>query len=251
MGRELMKYVIMLVGAALLFSSTAFAQEESSVGTVSEGSTATEAAPSEPAPAPQAAAAPEEEERSVYYKKVQGWLWMEGFVGPSSYDPDQFTSLSLSGGTQSAAKANGPEYGFAVGLGLGGFYLGGFYRRANYDAYKLMKVGLDMQGIFRFIPYVHPMIRIDLFYSRTFNGDPFASGLTNLDVDGGGFTLGAGLRIPIIRWMSFSATFDWTMIGLAVRGNDTTGGSVKSGVLGQQLGATFSLTFHFIGVRKN
>ena len=37
-----MKYVIMLVGAALLFSATAFAQEESSVGTVSDGSTATE-----------------------------------------------------------------------------------------------------------------------------------------------------------------------------------------------------------------
>ena len=109
-----MKYVIMLVGAALLFSSTAFAQEESSVGTVSDGSTATEAAP-----APQAAAAPEEEKRSVYYKKVQGWLWMEGFVGPSSYDPDKFTSLSLSGATQDAPKLNGPEYGFAVGLGLG------------------------------------------------------------------------------------------------------------------------------------
>jgi hypothetical protein len=234
-----MKYVITLVGAALLFSSTAFAQEESSVGTVSDGSTATEAAP-----APQAAAAPEEEKRSVYYKKVQGWLWMEGFVGPSSYDPDKFTSLSLSGGTQDAPKLKGPEYGFAVGLGLGGFYLGGFYRQANYDAYKLMKVGLDMQGIFRFVPYVHPMVRIDLFYSRTFAGNPY--NLPSADVDGGGFTLGAGLRIPIIRWMSFSATFDWSMIGLAIRTSTESGG-----VLGQQLGATFSLTFHFIGVRKN
>jgi hypothetical protein len=241
----------MLVGAALLFSSTALAQEESSVGTVSEGSTPTEAAPSEPAPAPQAAAAPEEEERSVYYKKVQGWLWMEGFVGPSSYDPDQFTSLNLSGvSVQNAPKLNGPEYGFAVGLGLGGFWLGGFYRQANYDVYKLMKVGLDIQGIFRFIPYVHPMIRIDLFYSRTFGGNPYPT-LTNTDVDGGGFTLGAGLRIPIIRWMSFSATFDWTMIGLSIRGDDPSGARFNSGVLGQQLGATFSLTFHFIGVRKN
>jgi hypothetical protein len=239
MGRELMKYLVFLVGAGLLFSSTALAQGENSVGTVSEGSTATEAGP-----APQAAAAPEEEKRSVYYKKVQGWLWMEGFVGPSAYDPDQFTSLSLSGGTQNAPKLNGPEYGFAVGLGLGGFYLGGFYRQANYDVYKLMKVGLDIQGIFRFIPYVHPMIRIDLFYSRTFAGNPY--GLSSADVDGGGFTLGAGLRIPIIRWMSFSATFDWSMIGLAIRTP-----TESSGVLGQQLGATFSLTFHFIGVRKN
>jgi hypothetical protein len=239
MGRELMKYLVFLVGTALLFSSAALAQGENSVGTVSEGSTATEAAP-----APQAAAAPEEEKRSVYYKKVQGWLWMEGFVGPSAYDPDQFTSLSLSGGTQNAPKLNGPEYGFAVGLGLGGFYLGGFYRQANYDVYKLMKVGLDMQGIFRFVPYVHPMVRIDLFYSRTFAGNPF--GLPSADVDGGGFTLGAGLRIPIIRWMSFSATFDWSMIGLAIRTP-----TESSAVVGQQLGATFSLTFHFIGVRKN
>ncbi len=240
-----MKYVVFLFGAALLFSSTALAQEENSVGTVSGESTATETAPAESAPAPQAAAAPEEEDRSVYYKKVQGWLWMEGFVGPSSYDPDQFTSLSLSAPTTDAPKLNGPEYGFAVGLGLGGFYLGAFYRQANYDVYKLMKVGLDIQGIFRFIPYVHPMIRIDLFYSRTFSGNPYGLA-TNPDVDGGGFTLGAGLRIPIIRWMSFSATFDWSMIGLAIRTP-----TESSGVLGQQLGATFSLTFHFIGVRKN
>jgi len=237
-----MKYVVFLVGTGLVLSSTAFAQGESSVGSVSE------AAPTEPAPAAQETPPPEEENRSVYYKKVQGWLWMEGFVGPSSYDPDQFGELSLSS-PQNAPKLNGPEYGFAAGLGLGGFYLGAFYRQANYSAYKLMKVGLDIQGIFRFIPYVHPMIRVDLFYSRTFGGNPY--GLTNADVDGGGFTLGVGLRIPIIRWMSFSATFDWSMIGLAIRGNDSGGNPVDSGVLGQQLGATFSLTFHFIGVRKN
>ncbi len=239
-----MKYVVFLVGAALMLSSSVFAQEESSVGTVSGGAPATETASPEPAPGPEAAAAPEEEKRSVYYKKVQGWLWMEAFVGPSSYDPDQFTSLSLSGVTQDAPKLTGPEYGFAAGLGLGGFWLGAFYRQANYDAYKLMKVGLDIQGIFRFIPYVHPMIRIDMFYSKTFSGNPY--GLADANVDGGGFTLGAGLRIPIIRWMSFAATFDWTMIGLAIRSNGE-----KSGVLGQQLGATFALTFHFIGVRKN
>ena len=58
---------------------------------------------------------------------------------------------------------------------------------------------------------------------------------------------GAGLRIPIIRWMSFAATFDWSLIGLWFQG----GPSGSSGVLGQQLGGTFALTFHFIGVRKN
>lgn len=234
-----MKYVVFLLGTGLVLSSTAFAQGESSVGSVSE------AAPTEPAPAPQEAAPPEEEGRSVYYKKVQGLLWLEAFVGPSTYDPDQFAALDLSGATQNAPKLRGPEAGFAFGVGLGGFWLGAFYRQANYDVYKLMKVGLDIQGIFRFVPYVHPMIRIDMFYSRTFAGNPYGL-TTNPDVDGGGFTLGAGLRIPIIRWMSFAATFDWSMIGLAIR-TDTE----KSGVLGQQLGATFALTFHFIGVRKN
>ncbi len=223
-----MKYVVFLVGTALLLSSPAFAQEESSTEMVS---------------APPEAAPPEEEERTVYYKKTQGWLWMEAFAGPSTYDPDQFSSLSLTG-IPDASKVSGPEYGFAAGLGLGGFWLGAFYRQANYDAYKLMKVGLDIQGVFRFVPYVHPMIRIDMFYSRTFSGNPY--GLPNANVDGGGFTLGAGVRIPIIRWMSFAATFDWSMIGLAIR---SSAGS--SGVLGQQVGATFALTFHFIGVRRN
>ncbi len=181
----------------------------------------------------------------MYYKKVQGWLWMEGFVGPSAYDPDQFTSLSLSGGTQNAPKLNGPEYGFAAGVGLGGFYLGAFYRQANYTEYKLMKVGLDMQGIFRFVPYVHPMIRIDLFYSRTFAGNPYGSEQCGRRRRRLHARRGA-CAFPIIRWMSFSATFDWSMIGLAIRTP-----TESSAVVGQQLGATFSLTFHFIGVRKN
>jgi hypothetical protein len=92
------------------------------------------------------------------------------------------------------------------------------------------------------------MVRIDLFYGRTFNGNPY--GLSNTDVDGGGVTLGAGVRIPIIRWISFAATFEWTAIGLAVRG-DTATGSFKSGIAGQQLGGIFALTFHFIGVRRD
>jgi len=227
-----MKYIVLLIGALLMFGTTASAQDEAGTVTASEAS-----------------AQPQEEKRSVYYKKVQGLLWMEMFAGPSAYDPDKFGSVDINGTTANAPKVNGPEFGGALGLGLGGFWLGGFYRQANYNTYKLMKVGLDIQGIFRFIPWVHPMVRIDLFYGRTFNGDPFDTGLTNLNVDGGGFTLGAGLRIPIIRWMSFAATFDWSMIGLAVRGNDSGGGSVKTGALGHQLAATFALTFHFIGVR--
>lgn len=234
-----MKYGILIIASVLTLGSTASAQEDAEVGTVSDDPTPTEAATPE-----------KEDERGPYYKKTQGWLWMEFLVGPTAYDPDNYTALSISGSPPDLPKLHGPEYGGAIGLGLGGFWLGAFYRQAKYDVYKLMKVGLDIQGIFRFVPYVHPMVRIDLFYSKTFDGNPY--GLTDPNVDGGGLTLGAGIRIPIIRWMSFSATFDWSMIGLAVRGTDPSDGtSVNDGIFGQQLGATFSLTFHFIGVRKN
>ncbi len=233
-----MKYVVLLAGGLLLFGATASAQEEAEAA--SEPEAAAEEAPAE------AEAPPEEEKKSVYYKKVQGWLWIEGFVGPTSYDPDQYGTI---GGIAPAPKVKGPEGGLSILLGLGGFGIGWFYRQAGYDTYKLMKTGLEMQGTFRFVPYVHPMVRIDIGYARMFSGNPF--GITNFDSDGVSFTLGAGLRIPIIRWMSFAASFDWSAIGLLVRGTGFGGENVSSWIGGQQLGGTFSLTFHFIGVRKN
>lgn len=235
-----MKYVVFLVGGLLLLSATASAQED--VEAASEPDVAAEEAPADAEPAP------EEEKRSVYYKKVQGWLWIEGFVGPSSYDADSFASLDI-GASVDAPKVKGPEGGLSIMVGLGGFGLGWFYRQANYDTFKLMKTGLDMQGVFRFVPYVHPTVRIDIGYAKTFNGSPYGSAGAALD-ESNGFvvTLGAGLRIPIIRWMSFAATFDWSVIGLWLR---SSAGGGSSAILGQQLGGTFALTFHFIGVRKN
>lgn len=233
-----MKYVVFLVGGLLLLSATASAQEEAEA--VSEPDAAAEEAPAE------AEAPPEEEKKSVYYKKVQGWLWIEGFVGPTSFDPDSFASLDIGGTPVNAPKVKGPEGGLSIMVGLGGFGLGWFYRQANYDTYKLMKTGLDMQGVFRFVPYVHPTVRIDIGYARMFDGNPY--GIPGFESDGFSLTLGAGLRIPIIRWMSFAATFDWTVVGLWLQ---SSAGGGSSAVLGQQLGGTFALTFHFIGVRKN
>lgn len=251
-----MKYIVFLIGGLLLFGTSASAQEATDA--TSEPTTEAAPAPAEPAAAEPAPEAPKEEEdkRGPYYKKVQGWLWLEVFAGPSAYDPDQFGSLSIQG-VPNAAKLNGPQFGFAVGTGFGGpFFLGAYYRQANYSdsapaglGYKLMKVGLDMQGTFRFIPYVHPMIRIDIGYARTFDGNPY--GLANTDVDGVDFTLGAGLRIPIVRWMSFLASFDWSFVGLSVRGDEPSGNRFQSWIGGQQLAGTFALTFHFLGVRKN
>lgn len=246
-----MKYIVITTSALLLLlSTTASAQEE--VGTVTEPETAAEPAPSEAAPAEPAPPEnpPEEKKRSPYYKKVQGWLWLEGFAGPSAYDPDQFGSLSLSG-IPNAPRLKGPEYGFAVGTAFGGpFFLGFFYRQADYSQYKLSKTGLDMQGNLRFVPYVHPILRASIGYARTFSGNPYGASLMNTDSDGISLTGGVGVRIPLVRWMSFAATFDWTFVALSLRWDDPSG-RVQSWISGQQFGATFALSFHFIGVRKN
>jgi hypothetical protein len=246
-----MKCLMVLMSALLLFSANASAQEEA--GATSEPAAASESAPSETAPADDASATPpEEDDRSPYYKKVKGWLWIEGVAGISSYDPDQFGALNLgTGAPGGASKEKGPQWGFSLGTGFGGgFFLGWYYRQASYSTYKLMKTGLEFQPTIR-IPYVHIMFRVDIGFAQMFGGSPQNWGLTNVDTGGVDTTFGVGLRIPIVRWMSFAANFDWSYIGLSVTGDSATSGSINSWVSGQQLAGTFALTFHFIGVRKD
>jgi hypothetical protein len=227
----------MISSAMMFLSATALAQDDS----------ATTEAPAEATPE---AAKEEEDDRGPYYKKVQGWLWIEGFAGPSGYDPDQFGSLTLSGGGQNAPKVKGPEGGFAVGTPFGGaFFLGWFYRQANYGDYGLMKTGLEFQPTIR-IPYVHIMFRVDLGYAKMINGNPY--GLTDLSNGGIVATGGVGIRVPIVRWISFVGSVDWSFVGLSLKGTDPdTNQSFNSWVLGRQVTGTFGLTFQFIGVRKN
>ena len=241
----MMKHRVLVAFTTLCLASSGLAQE-SSVQPQSEYGTLP---PDAGASTTMAAPTPEpDEKRSIYYKRVKGLLWLEGIAGVSSYDPDRFGSFS--GLPAGAVKQRGPEFGGMAGLGLGGLILGAVYRQANYDTFKLMKVGLDIQGVFRYMPFVHPMIRIDVFYARTFDGSPYAL-LEDASSNGGGFTLSGGVRIPIVRWMSFSATFDWSFIGLRMSGDDSrTGEGLRNGITGQQFGGTFTLTFHFIGVRN-
>ena len=82
-----MKHVFLILVFFLTFDANAAAQEEGAVGTVNTAGTGAEA-PSEPADPPPA----EEKKRGPYYKKVQGWLWIEGFAGPTAYDPDTSAS---------------------------------------------------------------------------------------------------------------------------------------------------------------
>lgn len=237
-GVESMKWAVLVVGAVLLLNADAVAQEEAAVGTVTTPEASGEAPAAETPPA-------EEKKKGPYSKKVGGLLRIEFGAGPSAYDIGQFRNgLNLS-----APSVNGPEYSISGGVGLGGFVIGAGFRWANYSAYNLMKFGLDMQGILRFIPYVHPMLRINLYYAGTRNGSPVI-GLSDVKSNGGGVTLGAGLRIPIVRWISFAFTFDWSLIGLGVSGNTTGGSREKGSLIGQQLTGLFAVTFQFIGVRK-
>jgi len=191
----------------------------------------------------------EDESTSAYSKKVQGKMWVEAFVGPSSYDPDRFGAgnpfFDLVG--FEIPKVKGPEFGAALGGALANqvVFLGAAYRQANYEigegrgSYKLMKVGADAQFVFTFVPYVHPLIRIDVGYARLFGGNLSANDAKN---NGLYFTLGFGVRVPIVRWVSFVATFDWSRVTIYPKGG--AGFSLE----GSQLGGTFGLTLHFIGV---
>ncbi|MGB8331697.1 MAG: hypothetical protein WCE62_16335 [Polyangiales bacterium] len=249
-----MKALVYLLSALLTFASTAAAQEQPDSVAQPEATAEPPAAatPTEEAAPPTEEAAPpaaEEDQRGPYYRKVQGWLWLEGFAGPSSYDPDQFGSLSLSN-VPNAPRVKGVEAGFAVGTPFGGpFFLGWFYRQANYGDYNLMKTGVEFQPTIR-IPYVHIMFRVDLGFARMLNGNPY--GLTDLSNGGIVATGGVGIRVPIVRWISFVASVDWSFVGLSMKGTDpSTSDSFNSWILGQQVTGTFGLTFQFIGVRKN
>ncbi len=242
-----MKYVVLMLSAVLLSASAVSAQEEVT------GSPFVEPAPPPEAPlATQTAQPPpsEEDKRSPYYKKVKGWLWLEGVAGVASYDPDQFGTLSLGASASGAPKQRGPQYGFAVGTGFGGgFFLGWYYHQSKYTGYKLFKTGVEFQPTIR-IPHVHIMFRVDLGLARMFDGNAWE--LTNVNNGGLDATFGVGLRIPVVRWVSIAASFDWSYIGLSMRGDPPGGGTrINQWVGGQMLAGTFALTFHFIGVRKD
>lgn len=71
--------------------------------------------------------------------------------------------------------------------------------------------------------------------------------VTNVRSHGGGATLGAGLRIPIVKWVSIAADFDYSIIGLVFQGTETLSGNgakITAGTAGTAIAGTFALTFH-------
>ena len=235
MGKQFARFAMMVV-ATLVFGVTAQAQ--------------TEEAPTS--------------SNSIYRKKVGGVFFIEATAGPTKYNANRLANnIPVPGELASEIpqiKLSGPEYGGAAGFRMGIFTLGARMRVADYDAFKLKTVGLDMNFLIR-VPYVHPYIRLGLNYNWL-SGDKAALlpqdprlSYSGLKANGAGATLGLGIRIPIIKYLSIAAGVDVSMVGLYIRGDATVTPdpnrpdineitSQDGGAFGLQTSGIFALTLH-------
>ena len=194
------------------------------------------------------------EKKKVYDKRVGGKVWLEATAGPSRYDATRFRSLDI---VPAEARAliprvvvSGPEFGAALRFRAGSSTIGARFKRADYEPFDLTQVGLDLGFLIRAVPYVHPSIRLGFNYATTTGGlviPGFENLITNVRSHGGSATIGAGLRIPIVKWISIAADFDYSIIGLVFNGTETvsgTGASVTAGTAGTAIAGTFALTIH-------
>lgn len=197
------------------------------------------------------------DKRKAYEKKVGGLVWLEATAGPSRFDVTRFRSLDIVPVEARQLIPNvvvsGPEFGAALRFRTGSSTIGVRFKRADYDPFDLTSVGLDLGFLIRAVPYVHPSIRLGFNYYTTTGGlviPDFEGLITGVRSHGGGATMGAGLRIPLVRWVSIAVDFDYSIIGLVFRGTETvtgTGASVTAGTAGTAIAGTFSLTVHLGG----
>jgi hypothetical protein len=199
----------------------------------------------------------EVEKKKVYDKRVGGIVWLEATAGPSRFDatrfrtldivPEQFASLIPS------VVVTGPEFGAALRFRTGSTTIGARFKRADYEPFDMTSIGLDLGFLIRAIPYVHPSIRMGFSYYTTSGGlviPEIESYITGVRSNGGGATIGAGLRIPVVRWVSIEAGFDYSIIGLVFRGTETVSGrgqAITAGTAGTAIAGNFALTFHLGG----
>ncbi|MBW2222977.1 MAG: hypothetical protein JRF54_01955 [Deltaproteobacteria bacterium] len=194
------------------------------------------------------------EKTKAYDKKVGGRVWLEATAGPSRFNVTQFRTLDIiPENLQSLIPrvvVRGPEFGAALRFRAGSSTIGVRFKRADYDPFDLTSVGLDLGFLIRAIPYVHPSIRLGFNYYTTSGGlaiPGLDNLLTNVKSHGGGASMGVGLRIPIVKWLSIAADFDYSIIGLVFQGNETltgTGARVTAGTAGTAIAGTFALTVH-------
>ena len=193
-----------------------------------------------------------EEKKKAYNKKVGGKVWLEATAGPSRFNATQFRTLDIVPANVQSLIPNvvvrGPEFGAALRFRAGSSTIGARFKRADYEPFDLTSIGLDLGFLIRAVPYVHPSIRVGFNYYTTTGGlviPGFDNLVNNVRSHGGGASIGAGLRIPIVKWLSIAADFDYSIIGLVFQGNETvTGSSFTAGTAGTAIAGTFALTIH-------
>jgi len=255
-----MARLIMVLTTALLVASTVEAQEEAEIGTV-EGASSDDVATTETSityeDAETKRAEPEDEGdpdclTKVYCKVVKGMLWIEGTFGPAKFNATKFRTLNLledfAGNLSPKVVVKGPEYGAAIGAQFKVFSIGARFKYAKFDPFDLLTAGIDMGFLVKRVPFVHPYARLGLYYNTTRGGTVIPvldQLLEDPQTNGGGASLGAGVRVPVIKWLSVAVGFDYTFIGLYVKGFDTLNNEdYSNGTIGGEISGTFALTVH-------
>lgn len=188
----------------------------------------------------------------VYCKVVKGKLWIEGTAGPAKFNATKFRTINLledfGGNLSPKVVVSGPEYGAAIGAQFKLFSIGARFKYAKFDPFDLLTAGVDMGFLIKQVPYVHPYARLGLYYNTTRGGTVIPvldQLLENPKTNGGGASIGAGIRVPVIKWISVAIGFDYTFIGLYVKGfNPATMEDFSNGTIGGEISGTFALTVH-------
>ena len=241
-----MKFFALVVGMLVMLAGSASAQTPATTISMDESGLQMRG------PAKSVEDAPET--KKAYDKRVGGKVWLEATAGPSRFNATQFRTLDIVpasvGQLIPSVIVSGPEFGAALRFRTGASTVGFRFKRADYEPFDLTSVGLDLGFLIRAVPYVHPSIRLGFNYCRTTGGlvIPGAQNyITDVRSNGGAASIGAGLRIPIVRWISIAAEFDYSIIGLVFRGTEIVtgrGASVTAGTAGTAIAGTFSLTVH-------
>ncbi len=207
---------------------------------------------------------------SLYQSRVTGRLWIEAVAGPTKINLNKLKNLAPSAVSQfeiPPIERQGPMYGVAAGVRFGFFMLGVRFDNSDYDLGTIKTLGIDMGFLMR-VPHVHPYVRINLAYAwaddnglvKAVIGETFPGfeDLFRIDkIRGGAATVGAGLRIPVLRYLSIATGVDVAVIGLKFTGEwdriffadtcdfDPSQCNLKSGTAGLAIKGSFALTFHY------
>jgi hypothetical protein len=259
----------MILSTALLVASTVEAQEatepmetvgeaadSSAVDAVAEPAIVEEASVGEVSLAYEDPSPPEEGDpdclTKVYCKVVKGMLWIEGTVGPAKFNATKFRTFNLledvGGNLSPQVVVSGPEYGAAIGAQFELFSIGARFKYAKFDPFDLLTAGIDMGFLVKRVPFAQPYARFGLYYNTTRGGTvvPLLDQLLeNPKTNGGGVSIGAGVRVPVIKWLSIAIGFDYTFVALYVNGfNPSDGEDFSNGTIGGEIAGTFALTVH-------